>query len=82
MHAKLEPERELKFACSDSDVRVALRKKEVKQQQDWRFVFVQRPETFHKDLLSRSICVAVCLPEIGPRGASAKCSDWASELGA
>ena len=73
-------------------------KNEVKQQQDWRLVFVDRLETFqiidclrelmstrecfHGDLLSRSICVAACLPETQPRGASAECSDWASELGA
>ena len=59
---------------------MAPRKNEVKQQQDWRLVFVDRPETFqiidcldelmntrecfHRDLLSRSICVAACLPEI------------------
>ena len=59
---------------------VAPRENEVKQQQDWRLVFVDRPEIFqiidcmdelmttgeyfHRDLLSRSICVAVCLPEL------------------
>ena len=52
----------------------------VKQQQDWRLVFGQRLETFqitdcldelmstrerlHRDLLSRSICVTACSPEI------------------
>ena len=81
VHARVENEREPKFECSDSDVRVAPRKNEVKQQQDWRLVFVDRPETFqiidcmdeltstrecfHRDLLSRSTCVAACLPEIG-----------------
>ena len=69
-----------KVVCNHSDVRVAPRKNEVKQQQDWRLVFVDRPETFqiidcldelmstrecfHRDLLSRSMCVAACLPEI------------------
>ena len=38
VHVRVEPERELK-------VRVASRKNEVKQQQDWRQVFVDRPKT-------------------------------------
>ena len=72
-HARVEPERVPKG-------HVAPRENEVKQQQDWRLVFVDRPETeqiidcmdefmttrecFHKDLLSRSICVAACLLEL------------------
>ena len=74
-HARVEPEQEPK-------VHAAPRENEVKQQQDWRLVFVDRPETFqivgcmdelmntrecfHRDLLSRSICVAASLPEISP----------------
>ena len=62
-------------------MRAAPRNNEGKQQQDWRLVFVDTPETFqiidcvdeltstkdclHRDLLSRSIRVAACLPEIG-----------------
>ena len=45
VHAKVEPERELKSVCNDSCVRVAPQKNDVKQQQDWRLVFVDRPET-------------------------------------
>ena len=45
VHAKVEPERELKVACNYSDVCMAPRKNEVKQQQDWRLFFVDRPET-------------------------------------
>ena len=43
VHARVE-QRKPKFECSDSDVRVALRKNEVKQQQDWWLVFVDRLE--------------------------------------
>ena len=43
--AKLEPEREPKVVCNSSCEHVAPRKNEVKQQQDWRLVFVDRPET-------------------------------------
>ena len=46
VHAKVEPERELKVVCNNICVRVAPRKNEVKQQQDWRLVFVDRPETY------------------------------------
>ena len=61
-------------------MRAAPRKNEVKQQQDWRSVFVDRLETygitdrldelmgenvgFDRDLMSRSICA--CLSEISP----------------
>ena len=61
-------------------VRVALRTSEAKQQRDWRLVFVDRPETyritdcldelmgenvgFDRDLMSRSITPAACLPAI------------------
>ena len=46
VHAKVEPEREPKVVCNNSCVHVAPRKNEVKQQQDWRLVFVDRPETY------------------------------------
>ena len=36
VHARVEPEQEATFECSDSDVSAAPRKIEVKQQQDWR----------------------------------------------
>ena len=60
-----------KLKCNYSDVRVAPRNNEVKQQQDWRLVFVDRPETFQiidcldelmseRDCFHRSICVAAC----------------------
>ena len=45
VHAKVEPEREPKVVCSNSCVSAAPRKNEVNQQQDWRLVFVDRPET-------------------------------------
>ena len=40
VHARVEPERWATFECNDSDVRVAPRKNEVKQQQDWRLVLL------------------------------------------
>ena len=61
-------------------VRVAPRTTEVKEQQDWKLVFVDRQETyritdclddlmgenvgFDRDLLSRSICATGGLPEV------------------
>ena len=55
MHAKVEPEREPKVVRNNSCVRVAPRKNEVKQQQGWRLVFVDRPETYQ---------ITNCLDEI------------------
>ena len=46
VHARLEPEQKPKSECSDSEVRVAPCKNDVKQQQDWRPVFVDRPGTY------------------------------------
>ena len=45
MHATVELEREPKVVCNNSCVHVAPRKNEVKQQQDWRMVCVDIPET-------------------------------------
>ena len=75
-HARVDPEREPK-------VHVAPREYEVKQQQDWRLFCVDRLETFqiidcmdelmttrecfHRDLLSRSICVAAWLLEVSQK---------------
>ena len=42
VHAKVEPEREPKVVWNNSCVREAPRKNEVKQQQNWRMVFVDR----------------------------------------
>ena len=55
VHAKVELEREPKVVCNNSCVRVAPRKNEVKQQQDWRRVFVDRPKTYQ---------ITNCLDEI------------------
>ena len=44
--ASLAPERVPKVGSSDIVVRVAQRTNEVKQQQDWSLVFVDRPETY------------------------------------
>ena len=79
-HARVEPEREPKVECNDSDVRVAPRKNDVRQQQDWRLVFVDRPESYRitdcldelvgenvgvdRGLLSRSICASGSLLEV------------------
>ena len=77
--AKLEPEQKHQFEEGDGEVRAAPRKNEVKHQQDWRLVFVDRPETcqsidcldelmgddcWDRDLLSMSISASVCLPSI------------------
>ena len=72
--------RVLKAGSKDKVVRVAPRTTEVKQQEDWRLVFVDRPEThqitdcldelvgenvgFDRDLLSMRITAAACLPVI------------------
>ena len=72
--SSLAPERVPKAGSKDNVVRLAPRTDEVKQQQDWRLVFVDRPETygitdrldelmgesvgFDRDLLSRSICAS------------------------
>ena len=71
--ASSAPERVAEARSKGNVVRVAPRTTEVKQQQDWRLVFVDRPETyqitdcdelmgenvgFDRDLLLRSICAA------------------------
>ena len=67
-HPRVEPERGPKAGCNYSDVRVAPRKNEVKQQQDWRFVFVDRLETFQiidcldKLVSSREAPIGTCSP--------------------
>ena len=77
--ASSAPERVPKARSKDSVVRLAPRATEVTQQ-DWRLVFVDRPETYGiterldelmrenvalgRDLMSRSI--SACLPEISP----------------
>ena len=89
-HAKVEPERKPKVGCNNSCLRGAPRKNEVKQQQDWRLVFVDRQNTnritdcldelmgekfgFDRDLLSMSITAAAYSPVIS-HGASAKGPD-------
>ena len=61
--ASLAPERVPKAGSKVNVVRVAPRTTEVKQQQDWRLVFVDRPETFK---------IIDCLDEICCPGASAQ----------
>ena len=69
VHARVEPEREPK-------VHVATRENEVKQQQDWRLVFVDRPETYGitdrlDELMGENVgfdrgASCACLSEISP----------------
>ena len=57
-HTRGEPEREPKWVRSGSEVRVAPRKNEVKQQPVWRLVFVDRVVTYR---------IADCLDELDGR---------------
>ena len=68
--ASLTSERVPKVGRSDNVLRAAPRTNEVKQQQDWRLLFVDRRECFritdclHRDLLSMSMTAATCMPVI------------------
>ena len=57
-HTRGEPEREPKWVRSGSEVRVAPRKNEVKQEPVWRLVFVDRVVTYR---------IADCLDELDGR---------------